>query len=111
MIPASRWKSTETLNVPQVHRYNNRAQHLQGQDLMENHVATIKRLTSTPSNPETLVRPAGEDWSVIDQATSNLTLQPGRGNVVLCPQNGKFPRITAHNKGTQQIKMEQGHVQ
>ena len=43
---------------------------------MANHVATIKTPTSTPRNPVPLVRPAGEDWAVIDQVTDHLTLEP-----------------------------------
>ena len=64
--------------LQQVNKYKTQARHIQGQDLMENHVANIKTPTSALSNPALLVHPAGEDWPVIDQATDNQTLQPGR---------------------------------
>ena len=56
---------------------------------MENHVAKINTSPSTPSNPEPLMCPAGEDWAVIDQVTGELTLEPGRANTVIFPDTVK----------------------
>ena len=68
--------------------YNTWERRLQGQELMENHVATIKTPTYLPRNPAPLVHPAGEYWVVIDQETGKLTLELGRENAVICPETG-----------------------
>ena len=56
MPPAAHQNSKENPNVSQVHRYNTRAHHLQGQYLMVNHVATIKTPTTAPRNLVPFVR-------------------------------------------------------
>ena len=45
MHPVAHQKATEPPKVPQVHIYNTRVRHIQGQDLTENHVSTIKNQT------------------------------------------------------------------
>ena len=55
---------------------------------MENHVETRNTLPAKPSKPVPLVRPEGEPWEFINQVAINLTLQPGRVNVIICPETG-----------------------
>ena len=50
---------------------------------------TINTPTNAPSKPSTLVHPAGKDWYVINQATRELTLQPGMVNAAICLKTGK----------------------
>ena len=66
MPPAARQKAAETHKIPTQHRYNTRVRRLQGYDLMANHVATINTPPYKPSKPEPLVRPAREEWAVVD---------------------------------------------
>ena len=66
--------ASETPKVTQEHSYNTQARRIQEQELMANYVTTINNITSTPINPAPLVRPAGEEWAVINQVTSELTL-------------------------------------
>ena len=90
--------------MPQVHRYNTQSRPLQGQYLMSNHVATINNPTYTPINPSPLVLPAVEDWAVIDQATGNLTLQPGMSNAVIWPKKGRAQEYRHLIKGPDKLK-------
>ena len=89
MPPVAHQKAAEIPKVTQENRYNTRARNIQGQDLMANHVETITTPTDTPSKPAPLMRPAGEDWAVIDQVTGKLTLEPGIANAVIYPKTGK----------------------
>ena len=106
MPPAAHQNTEETHKIPTQHRYNTRARIIQGQDLMENHVATINTPPSKPSKPAPLVRPAGEDWAVIDQVTGNLTLRPGRANAVICPETGNTQEYQHLIKGTEKSNVE-----
>ena len=73
---------------------------------MENHEATINTPPSKPSKPAPIVRPAGEDWAVIDQVTGKLTLQPGRANSVIFPETGKVQEYRHLIKGTEKSNVE-----
>ena len=77
MPHAAHQKAVVKLKVSPENRYNTRERRLQGQYLMENHVTTTKNPTYIPSNPAPLVHPVGEDWSIIDQVTGNINLEPG----------------------------------
>ena len=85
--PASHQSANYNPTVTKVHRYNTHTRWLQ--DLMENCVATINTSTAAHRKTAFLVRPAGEEWAVIDQATVNLTLQPVMVNAFVCPKTGK----------------------
>ena len=87
--PVAHQKAAETYKIPTQHRYNTREKHLQGQDLIANHVATINTPPYKPSKPAPLVRLAGEDWAVINQVTGNLVFQPRRANAVIYTKTGK----------------------
>ena len=78
--------------VPLVHKYNTRYLFLQGHILIENHVDTIipyyPPLPPPPPHPPketTTVCPERDDWTVVDNATYNVTPQPVIINTVILP--------------------------
>ena len=108
MPPAEHLKATETPEVPTVHCYNIQAMRLKGQKLMANYVKTIKNPPATPNKPTPLMLPAGEDWSVINQVTVEITLETGRANALICPKTGKSQEYLNLFKVSDKLKWRKG---
>ena len=54
--------------------YNTRSIYLKGQELMVNHVETMKPLTPTPRKKSPIVFPSGENWVGIKKDIGNAAL-------------------------------------
>ena len=75
--------------MPPFNSYNTRSLRLQVQDIMSNHVVSIKPPTPTPRNLAPILKPAGEYLSVIYKDAGYINLHPIMINSFICPNTVK----------------------